>query len=104
MTWRTVPGAAALWPGEMAGVTCGPSPVLVVHAGGALRVYPDRCLHQGVALSEGRLDGDVLTCRAHGWQYDACTGAGINPAGVALRRLPLRIEGDRVAVDMDGDG
>jgi toluene monooxygenase system ferredoxin subunit len=34
----------------------------------------------------------TLTCAMHLWQYDARTGAGVNPPGVALRSLPMKIE------------
>jgi nitrite reductase/ring-hydroxylating ferredoxin subunit len=45
------------------------------------------------------LTGNVLTCRAHHYSYDAVTGQGINPAGLQLRVLPVRIENGVVSVD-----
>ncbi len=60
----------------------------------------DRCAHQGVALSEGRLEGATLVCRAHGWSYDARTGCGINPRSARVTRFPVRIEGGVVLVDV----
>jgi toluene monooxygenase system ferredoxin subunit len=74
--------------------------LLLVNVEGAICAYEDRCRHKGVRLSEGRLDGFVLTCGAHGWQYDARTGCGINPEAVMLPKSAVRIEGQDVLVDV----
>ena len=55
--------------------------------------------HQAWPLSQGTLDGRELTCGLHHWRYDACTGAGINPAGVALRAYAVRIADGEIWVD-----
>ena len=52
-------------------------------------------------LSRGRLHHRTLTCWAHEWTYDACTGKGINPDDVTLRRYPLKIQDDGVWVGID---
>ena len=90
-----------LWSGEMRALELEGRKVLLVRAGGAINAYPDRCLHQGVALSTGRLDGCVLTCSAHEWQYDICTGRGINPAELALPRFPLEIRDGGIWIDVE---
>jgi len=89
-----------VWQGEKVGVVVDGRPVLLVNVDGAVCAYEDRCRHKGVKLSEGRLEGTVLTCAAHGWQYDARTGQGINPANVALVRYPVKVEGPYVFVDL----
>lgn len=30
----------------------------------------DKCLHRGMLLSEGRVEGDCIKCPYHGWEYD----------------------------------
>jgi len=74
--------------------------VLLVRLNGVVYAYENRCAHLGVALSEGRLDGSVLTCRAHHWQYDVRSGAGINPATACLRCFAVKIEDGTVFVDV----
>src|SRR5260370_13847232 len=34
----------------------------------------DSCPHRWIPLSYGRLDGKVVECRYHGWQFDSCSG------------------------------
>jgi toluene monooxygenase system ferredoxin subunit len=90
----------ALWDGEMVGVDVGGLPVLLVAVEGQVHAFEDRCLHQQVKLSTGRLEGCVLTCGAHQWSYDVCTGCGVNPDNVRLRSLPVRVSGDAIEVDV----
>jgi toluene monooxygenase system ferredoxin subunit len=104
MTLRKVGTLDVVWRGEKAGVAVDGRPVVLVNVDGEICAYEDRCLHKGVKLSEGRLDGAVLTCAAHGWEYDARTGRGINPEGTVLPRYPVTIEGDNVFVDIPEAG
>ena len=88
----------ALWDGEMRSLSAGRKRLLVLRIGDEVQVWEDRCAHLGFPLSEGKLEGRVLTCGAHGWQYDALTGAGINPKKACLTRCPAHIDGDSVLV------
>ena len=51
-----------------------------------------------VRFPQGALDGGVLTCGAHEWQFDARTGRGVNPASACLRRYPVRLDGEQIFV------
>jgi toluene monooxygenase system ferredoxin subunit len=92
--------ADELWIGEPRGVVVAGTPVLLVRLPDGVRAYEDRCAHKGVALSAGRLEGTVLTCSSHEWQYDVATGRGVNPASACLRVFPVRVEGADVLVDV----
>src|ERR1035438_2059504 len=87
-----------LWVGEMMCFDAGPHEVLVLNVEGELHAYDSLCPHQSRPLIEGRFDGKVLTCRAHEWSFDACSGRSINPAGECLRRFPLRVVEGKVFV------
>src|SRR5687768_13404402 len=99
------PAAAVddLWDDDMTGVVVAGCPVLLVRLDGVVRAYVDRCPHLGVTLSTGGLAGGVITCPAHCYQYDARTGAGVNPASTRLRALPVEIRADAILVDVDVD-
>lgn len=88
-----------LWEGEMEAFDIGDAEVLLLNAGGSFHAYDAICPHQSVPLVDGRFEGGVLTCRAHQWSFDACTGAGINPCGQQLRRYPIRIVDGQVFVN-----
>lgn len=91
-----------LWGGELTPCQVGSAKVFLVRFGQAVFAYRDRCPHQGVPLSEGMLEGKVLTCRAHHHQFDVETGAGVNPADAMLCRHAVRIEDGLVLVEEAG--
>lgn len=101
MTCRTELRKGDLWIGEMVGLQLEGQRVLIMNVDGDLLAYEDRCLHRSVPLSQGKLVGRRLICRAHDWQYDACTGRGINPSGVALRRYEVHVEEGKILVTID---
>lgn len=89
-----------LWEGDMKEVSISGRRVLLVHAdGGHLAAFSALCPHQAFPLINGSLEGTVLTCSAHLWQFDATTGVGINPQGCALRRYSVEEKDGEVFVD-----
>ncbi len=86
--------ADSLWDGEMESFDVGDAEVLVVKVDGQIRAYDGICPHQSQSLVEGELEGGVLTCQAHEWQFDARTGRGINPRDTCLQRHDVRVTRD----------
>ncbi len=98
MSLKPAAALSSLWPGEMRGVQIGDTPVLLVNIGGQVHAYEDRCAHRGIPFSRGHLEGCLLTCWAHQWQYDLVTGEGQNPRTARLKRLPVHIDHDVILV------
>ena len=98
--WRYAGSLDDIWEGEMRAVNLGAVDVLLCNLDGTLVAYEDRCPHLASPLSEGALDGGVLTCAAHEWQFDARTGRGVNPASACLRRYPVRLDGEQIFVGL----
>ena len=103
MGFRSVMPVEDLWMGEKVGLDVAGKKLLLLNIDGQVSAFEDRCAHQGWPLSRGTLAGRELTCALHHWRYDACTGRGLNPAGVALRRYPVAIIDGRISVDVDAD-
>jgi nitrite reductase/ring-hydroxylating ferredoxin subunit len=63
----------------------------------------DRCGHRGCLLSNGELDGDVITCSCHGSRFDVRDGALLQGPAVAAqpafecREVDGRIEVRRIS-------
>jgi nitrite reductase/ring-hydroxylating ferredoxin subunit len=69
--------------------------------GEAVYAMEDACPHAGVPLSEGTLEGCVITCRAHGWPFDVRTG--FDPAhadGFPIPCFAVELRGNEVLVDL----
>ncbi|HVI09523.1 MAG TPA: Rieske 2Fe-2S domain-containing protein [Candidatus Binatia bacterium] len=92
-----------LWGGEMAGLEVNGEPILLVNIDNQVRAYADACPHQKGRLSEGTLTQKMLRCARHHWEFDACTGAGLNPRNTCLRSFPVKVEGGDILIDMDLD-
>lgn len=67
---------------------------------GALHAVENSCLHNGAALSSGRLCGKVLACPAHGWRYDVTTGALLVAPEKRLRKFPVEVIDGRVMIQV----
>ena len=51
---------------------------------------PIRCPHRRADLSQfGELDGEILTCRMHGWQFNLSTGRCLTSAAHRINAVPL---------------
>lgn len=99
MAFQKVATVDDLWSGEILGLVVAGRKVLLVNLDGTIYAYEDKCAHLGVALSTGHLRGALLTCRAHQWEYDLCTGRGRNPATTCLRAFAVKVEHGAILVD-----
>jgi toluene monooxygenase system ferredoxin subunit len=89
-----------LWIGEMRAIRLEDRPILLLRTADGVKAYEDRCAHLGIPLSSGRLEGTVLTCKGHHYQYDAGSGRGINPKTVSLRAFDVNVEAGEILVDL----
>ena len=85
-------------PGKGASFTVGEKQIAVFNVGGAVYAMDDTCLHRGGSLGGGKLDGKVVTCRAHGWRYDVTTGSTISSPGYGVNSYPAKVVGGRIFV------
>jgi nitrite reductase/ring-hydroxylating ferredoxin subunit len=90
-----------LWVGEMRGLVVAGCPLLLVRHEQGISAFEDRCPHQGFPLSAGELAGGVITCPVHRHQFDATSGAGVNPLRPCLVRLEVRVHGGQIAVQAE---
>jgi toluene monooxygenase system ferredoxin subunit len=90
--------------GDMAAFFVDGVEVLVLRdARGSLHAMDGTCPHEDTPLVDGDFDGSVLTCLAHLWSFDVTTGQGINPPTCRLTQYALKVEGDDVFVDPEGE-
>jgi toluene monooxygenase system ferredoxin subunit len=101
MSFQRVANVEDLWSGEMRGVEVNGECILLVNVDNRICAYADICPHQKSRLSQGTLMGKILRCARHDWEFDACTGAGVNPRSACLKPFPIRREGKDILVDTD---
>ncbi len=73
--------------------------IAIFNVDGAFYAMDDTCTHAGGPLSEGELDGTVVTCPWHGARFDVNTG-GLQgpPAPDGVRSYEVKTEGEDVLV------
>ena len=75
--------------------------IVLINFAGALTAFRNSCLHQDMPIHAGYLARDgVLLCPWHNWCYDVKNGACLTAPGAQLEQYVVRIEGDRVWVNV----
>ncbi|MGE4649536.1 MAG: Rieske 2Fe-2S domain-containing protein [Myxococcota bacterium] len=69
--------------------------------GQKLYAMEDACPHAGYPLSEGELEGCIISCRAHGWPFDVRTGFDPDhPDGFPIPCFAVEVAGDEVRINL----
>ena len=89
-------------PGKMIKVAVDGREILVANIDGEYCAVDDTCTHSGASLSEGTLDGSVVTCGWHKAEFDCKTGNLVKfPAKINnLGSYKVSVEADSVFVEM----
>ena len=72
--------------------------VALFHVGEELYAINDTCVHQGASLAAGKVDGTVVTCRAHGFKYDLTTGFVVGSLGFGVGSYPVKVVDGKILV------
>ena len=73
--------------------------VALANVDGKFHAINNTCLHRGGPLGQGELEGNVVTCPWHGWQYDVTSGkVTMNPA-VGVDCYAVEVRGEDIFVD-----
>ena len=51
--------------------------IAIFNVNGDFYAIDNTCPHRGGPLGEGELNGNVVTCPLHGWQFDVTTGKNV---------------------------
>jgi nitrite reductase/ring-hydroxylating ferredoxin subunit len=105
--WMDVAALADLPDGALAGASADGFPVALLRRGDEVLAIGGVCSHLGGPLSEGELEGDVVTCPWHGSRFCMRDGAVEHgPATFPQPCLETRVRGGRVEVrePLPGEG
>ncbi len=85
-------------PGSVTTVRAGDEQVALANVDGRFYATQAACIHLQGPLGDGLLDGPVLTCPWHGWQYDVRTGENEFDRAIRLQTYDVRVEDGDVKV------
>ncbi|QEF97775.1 Biphenyl dioxygenase ferredoxin subunit [Stieleria maiorica] len=105
MTWTRVMSNDELPPGQSKMVLVGNTIVALFNVDGTVYAIDDACPHQGAPLSEGRLDGCVVSCPWHRVEVDVTSGRLLSGPGIRdVACYAIKIDGEVVWVDVPDSG
>jgi nitrite reductase/ring-hydroxylating ferredoxin subunit len=101
MALVTIARAGDLRPGEGKICEAGGRQIALFNVGGKFSAIENTCCHRGGPLGDGELDGNVVTCPWHGWQFDVTSGRCVAPnAQASVPSYPVTVEGDEVRIEI----
>jgi nitrite reductase/ring-hydroxylating ferredoxin subunit len=93
-----VTGTTGVKPGHGIVAEVNGKTLAVFNVDGAFHAIDNTCIHWGGPLGEGDVEGSVVTCPLHGWQYDVTTGACVANPSAKVERYEVQVEGTDVKV------
>jgi nitrite reductase (NADH) small subunit len=100
MAFVTVARVEDVPPGTVAHVRAGEEEIALAHVDDGFFATEGKCLHLQGPLGHGELEGTVLSCPWHGWQYDVRTGLNEFDHAIKLRTYDVRVEDGEIQVDV----
>jgi len=88
-------------PGTIHEVEVGGRTIALANVAGNFHAIDNACLHQGGPLGEGDLEGAVVTCPWHGWQFDLTSGKIVqDPSAPGVACYQVQVAGDEILVNV----
>jgi nitrite reductase (NADH) small subunit len=87
-------------PGSAMQVEIGENAVAVCNVGGELHAMEGICPHSGGPLGHGALEGHMLACPFHAWEFDCRTGTSDVDDYLKLATYPVKVENGDILVDL----
>ncbi len=100
MAFVKVASTADVAPGTAKCVEAGGKQIALFNVEGAFHAIDNLCLHRGGPLAEGEIEGTLVTCPWHAWQYDVTTGKNVLDDDEAVATYAVKVEGGDVLVDV----
>jgi nitrite reductase (NADH) small subunit/3-phenylpropionate/trans-cinnamate dioxygenase ferredoxin subunit len=85
-------------PGSAKTVEVNGKAIALFNVGGTIFATDNACLHRGGPLADGMLEGEVVTCPWHLWEYNVRTGEKVGNTSLKVATYPVRVEGADVKV------
>jgi nitrite reductase/ring-hydroxylating ferredoxin subunit len=93
-----VASTSDLKPGTAMTVAVNGIDIALYNVGGKIYATDNTCLHQGGPLGKGSLEGEVVTCPWHMWEYNVCTGEKVGNNSIKVTTFPVEVEGTDIKV------
>lgn len=90
----------ALEEGRIIEIIIGGRAIAVANVQGTFHAISNACPHAEGPLGEGSLDGAIVTCPYHGWQFDVTNGTCKTNPYAKVPTFPVQVVGKAVCVKL----
>src|SRR5438067_13599639 len=90
--WQRLAAASELQAGECGEYIAGDRVIALFNVDGKFYALDGICPHQGGPLGKGSLNGCVVTCPWHGFQFDVTTGQHQTSRSLLHPVFPVKVE------------
>ncbi|HYB43742.1 MAG TPA: Rieske 2Fe-2S domain-containing protein [Candidatus Methylomirabilis sp.] len=80
-------------------VTVDGQDVAIFRRGAEVCAIGNECPHQGGSLADGFVEGDIVVCPLHGWEFDVRSGACMTVPGESVPRYEVTVEDGAVFLE-----
>ncbi len=101
--WIEIAKVADCPPGAALEVVAGDRMVALFNVDGTFHALDGVCPHQGGPLGQGVLEGCIVTCPWHGWQFDVRNGQSQLSPSIVQPQIPVRVDGDVVLAQLESE-
>ena len=101
MAFRRVGSISQLAPGQMLELEISDEErVVVCNVDGKLHAMDGVCPHRHGPLAQGALQGTMVVCPWHAWEFDCISGEHDYNPDLKLKLFSVEIQGDEIWVDL----
>ncbi len=98
--WHRIADVADCPPGKCLEAVAGDRIVALYNVDGQFFALDGVCPHQGGPLGKGRLEGCIVTCPWHGWQFDVTSGQHQLSVTIRQERFDVRVDRNEISVNL----
>lgn len=81
-------------------LSVGDKSIAIFNIDGSFYAIENLCPHRGAPMVDGEVDGTIVTCPWHRWEFDVTTGQSpVNPAA-CVNTYPCKIVGDDIMIEI----
>ena len=97
--YRAICRSEDLLPGKGRAVEVDGQPIALFRIGDAIYAIENVCLHAGAPLEDSEIEGTVITCPWHQWQFELKTGACMLH-GTKLKTYKTREQNGTIEIEL----
>ena len=99
--WKKLLDCPNLLPQSGQVVMMDEKPVALFNIDGEFIAMDNKCPHRGGSLGDGEIEGDIVTCPWHGWQFNCRTGKAVENDAIIVRTYDIENRSEGIFIKVN---